>query len=95
MGGAGTLQVRFPSNRKFRLNLDPWRLKRNCESRYSNESLGLDEVVAVLLPAPSKDSSALLGRILRQSLTFLASNMYVLKLVHQASTPEYKRQYIQ
>lgn len=103
MGGAGTLQVRLPSNRKFRLNLDPWRLKRNWESRYSNEStLGLEEeedeevvvvdrivvVAAVLLPvAPSKDSSALLGNILRQSLTFLASNMYVLKLVHHASTP--------
>ena len=94
IGGAGWLQVRLPSNRKFLLNLDPCRLNRNCESRNSNE---------FLFRAFMSDSGASKGyftsfsvllklfKILRQSLKFFDSAMYVLKLVHQASTPKNRK----
>ena len=89
IGGAGWLQVRLPSNRKFLLNLDPCRLNRNCESRNSNEFLSDsgaskgDFISVSVLPK--------LFKMLRQSLKFFDSARYVLKLVHQASTPENRK----
>ena len=97
IGGAGWLQVRLPSNRKFLLNLDPCRLNRNWESRNSKEFL-LQELLSDCRASKGDFISvsvlSKLFRILRQSLKFLDSAKYVLKLVHQASTPENRKTFL-